>query len=168
MSPIFALLAGLTAASAFAAMTMRNLVHCALCMAVAFIGLACIYLQLHAEFVGFAQVLVYVGAVAILIVFAILLTRSSDTEKVVRVSAGWVGGIGVAVALFALLAWVILRSGALETGGAPAAEISVREVGDALMTGYVVPLQIIGLLLTAALIGAVILALGDRDGRGQP
>lgn len=164
MSPVFAILAGLTAAAALAAMTMRNLVHCALCMAVAFIGLACIYLQLHAEFVGFAQVLVYVGAVAILIVFAILLTRTGETENAARVSPGWAAGAGVAAALFALLAWAILRSdvGSAETG--TSSELSVREVGDALMTGYVVPLQIVGLLLTAALIGAVILALSGREG----
>ena len=51
---------------ALAAMTLRNLVHCALALAVTFLGLAAIYLQLNAQFVGFAQVLVYVGAVAIL------------------------------------------------------------------------------------------------------
>ena len=77
MSPTFTLLAALTVASAIATMSLRNLVHCALALAVAFAGLAGLYLRLDAQFVGFAQVLVYVGAVAILIVFAILLTRGS-------------------------------------------------------------------------------------------
>ena len=67
--------------AAAAAMTFRHLVHCALAMAVSFVGLAAIYLQLHAQFVGFAQILVYVGAVAILIVFAILLTRSGEVSN---------------------------------------------------------------------------------------
>jgi NADH-quinone oxidoreductase subunit J len=164
MSPIFALLAGLTVAAAVAAMTLRNLVHCALCMAVVFIGLACVYLQLNAQFVGFAQVLVYVGAVAILIVFAILLTRSSDTQSTVRVAPGWMTGLGIAAALLAVLGWVVLRSPTLTAPGEPAAELTVRDIGNALMTGYVVPLQIIGLLLTAALIGAVIIALRDQNG----
>ena len=65
----------LTLASAVAAMSLRNLVHCALTLTVTFAGLAAFYLQLDAQFVGFAQILVYIGAVAILIVFAILLTR---------------------------------------------------------------------------------------------
>ncbi len=79
MSWPFALIAVLTVASAVAAMSLRNLVHCALTLMVAFAGLAALYLQLGAQFVGFAQFLIYVGAVAILIVFAILLTRSGET-----------------------------------------------------------------------------------------
>ena len=73
----FVILALVIAASAIAAMSLRNLVHCALCLVITFAGLAGIYLQLGAEFVGFAQILVYVGAVAILVVYAILLTRSA-------------------------------------------------------------------------------------------
>ena len=74
----FAIIAGLTVGSAIAAMSLRNLVHCALSLVVTFAGLAALFLQLNAQFVGFAQVLVYVGAVAILIVFAILLTRGAE------------------------------------------------------------------------------------------
>ena len=74
----FAIIAVLTIASAVAAMTLRNLVHCALALTVTFVGLAAAFLQLGAEFAGLAQILVYVGAVAILIVFTILLTRSGD------------------------------------------------------------------------------------------
>ena len=73
----FLLCAALTLACAVAAMTLRNLVHCALCAAAAFAGLATIYLQLDAEFVGFAQFLVYVGAVAILD----CLRRSADSRR---------------------------------------------------------------------------------------
>ena len=77
----FAIIAVLTLASAVAAMSLRNLVHCALALTVTFAGLAAFYLQLDAQFVGFAQILVYVGAVAILIVFAILLTRGSEPPR---------------------------------------------------------------------------------------
>ena len=76
MSLAFVIIACLTVASAVAAMSLRNLVHCALALALTLAGLAACYLQLGAQFVGFAQILVYVGAVAILIVFAILLTLS--------------------------------------------------------------------------------------------
>src|ERR1043165_9637120 len=88
----FAILALVIAASAIAAMSLRNLVHCALCLTITSAGLAGIYLQLGAEFVGFAQILVYVGAVAILIVYAILLTRNAEAATGPRgASSGWVG-----------------------------------------------------------------------------
>ncbi len=78
MTLLFAILAGLTVGAAVAAMTLRNLVHSALSLTVSLVGLALLYLNLGAEFVGFVQILVYVGAVAILIVFAVLLTRSGE------------------------------------------------------------------------------------------
>src|SRR6267142_1425952 len=109
----FAIIATLTIASAVAAMTLRDLVHCALSLTVTFAGLAAFYLQLDAQFVGFAQILVYIGAVAILIVFAVLLTRGSEPQQQPIVSSGWVGGTIVAVAVFAILARMILTSRAL-------------------------------------------------------
>src|SRR5436309_15420563 len=92
----FALIALLTIPSGIAAMTLRNLVHCALALTVTFAGLAAFYLQLDAQFVGFAQVLVYIGAVAILIVFALLLTRGSEPPRQSVFSGAWAGGLGVA------------------------------------------------------------------------
>jgi NADH-quinone oxidoreductase subunit J len=71
MGIAFWLLAAFTIAGALAAVMLRNLVHCALALTVAFAGLAVLFLQLDAQFAGFAQILVYIGAVAILVVFAI-------------------------------------------------------------------------------------------------
>src|SRR5881296_1736841 len=102
---IFTILALLTLAGAIAALSLRNLVHCALALTVAFAGLAALYLQLDAQFVGFAQILVYIGAVAILIVFAILLTRSSEmtsTQAPIASSSWWLGVV-VALMMFASL-----------------------------------------------------------------
>src|SRR5882762_8245678 len=107
MSPTFTLLAALTVASAIAAMTLRNLVHCALALAVTFAGLAGLYLRLDAQFVGFAQILVYVGAVAILIVFAILLTRGGGPPQESVLSPGWLVGLGIAATVFAVLTGVV-------------------------------------------------------------
>ena len=81
MSFAFYLIAGLSVAGALAAVLLKNTVHCALALTVAFAGLALLFLQLDAQFAGFAQILVYIGAVAILVVFAILLTRGSETPK---------------------------------------------------------------------------------------
>src|SRR5512146_3283586 len=100
MTLTFALIAVVTIAAAVAALSLRNLVHCALSLTVAFAGLAAAYVQLGAQFVGFAQVLVYVGAVAILIVFAILLTRGSEPHPQPIFSSTWLVGAGVAVAVF--------------------------------------------------------------------
>src|SRR5258705_7978282 len=100
----FYLVAGLTVGSGIAAMSLRNIVHCALVLTVTFGGLALLYLQLNAQFVALAQVLVYIGAVAILIVFAILLTRSSDIGPQSRRSLLAVAsGVLVALAAFATI-----------------------------------------------------------------
>ena len=88
MSPTFIAIAVIMLFAAAAAMSLRNLVHCALSLVVALAGLAALYLNLGAQFVGFAQILVYVGAVAILIVFAILLTRSGETPNQAVVAPG--------------------------------------------------------------------------------
>ena len=157
----FALVALLTIAAAVAAMTLRNLVHCALALTLAFAGLAAAYLQLDAQFVGFAQILVYIGAVAILIVFAILLTRGGEAPQGSVFSAAALWGVLVAAAVFGTLAWAVNTSVTSHRGLPPQPEATVRQIGDALMTKFVLPLEVIGLLLTAALIGAVILAMKE-------
>jgi len=163
MSPFFIITGIVTLLGAVFAMSLRNLVHCALAMAVAFSGIAALYLQLDAQFVGFAEILVYVGAIAILIVFAILLTRSGEAPDQSVLSPGWLAGIAVTVMVFTALGWAILNSSAL-TKQIPAAPVAtVKNVGDALMTKFVLPLEIIGLVLTAAMIGAVIIALKEES-----
>ena len=143
-------------------MSLRNLVHCALSLAVTFAALAALFLQLNAQFVGFAQVLVYVGAVAILIVFAILLTRSAEPGSAAptTTSAGW--GIGIAIAAFLVMASAVTSSVVMQRTAPPPSGITVRAIGDKLMTDYVLPLEVIGLLLTAAMIGAVIIAMQEK------
>ena len=144
-------------------MSLRNLVHCALALTVAFAGLAALYLQLDAQFIGFAQILVYIGAVAILIVFAILLTRGSETPQPSILSPSWLGGIGVAVVVFGVLAMTIVRSTVTNRDLPASPQVSVRHLGEQLMTKYLLPLEVIGLLLTAALIGAVIIAMQEKQ-----
>jgi len=158
----FAIVAVLIVAGAVAAVSLRNLVHCALMLMVAFAGLGALYLQLGAQFVGFAQVLVYIGAVSILILFAILLTRGSEPPREPIFSASWVVGIAVAVAVFGLLSAVILSSQALTWTVQPQPDLTVRQIGEQLMSKYVLPLEVVGLLLTATLIGAVIIAVHEE------
>jgi NADH-quinone oxidoreductase subunit J len=147
---------------------LKNTVHCALALTVAFAGIALQFLELGAEFAGFAQILVYIGAVAILVVFAILLTRGSETPKDGVLGKHWPWGLVIASAVFAVLGWAVLQSQwALPgAGGAPTAKptVTVLEIGNALMGRYVLPLEIVALLLTAALIGAVIVAMHEKEG----
>src|SRR6267154_6475309 len=110
MTLSFAIIAIITLTVAIAAMSLRNLVHCALALACAFAGLAALYLQLDAQFAGFAQILVYIGAVAILVVFAILLTRGSETPESGVFSRTWFTGLCIAAGVFAVMAWAILNS----------------------------------------------------------
>ncbi len=160
MTADFLILSLLTLVGAVAAVSLRNLVHCALALAAALAGLAGLYLHLQAQFVGFAQVLVYVGAVAILIVFAILLTRGSDSEPDgPPATRGWVPGAGLAAAAAGLVVAAILSSRALAPSLQSSPEAPVRAIGEQLMTRYVLALELIGILLTAALIGAVIIAM---------
>jgi NADH-quinone oxidoreductase subunit J len=154
----FLVIAVLTLSGALAAATLPKLIHAALCLVVAFVGLAAFFFLLGAEFVGLVQIFVYVGAVAVLIVFTILLTRREDEDTR---GFNW-GGILVAVPVFAGLIWAILKTSGL-TIGAPAIEaLTVKRIGEVLMTNYVWPLQCVGLLLTAALVGALILVMEEK------
>ena len=165
MSPVFYILAALTIAGGLAAMLLRNLVHCALAVTIAFAGLALLFLELDAQFAGFAQILVYIGAVAILVVFAILLTRSSELPKGEGVfSRTWLVGLAVASAVFAVLGWAVLQTAPGLPRSAPEPTVTVQQIGQALIGRYVLPLEIIAVLLTAALIGAVIVAMHEKEG----
>ena len=159
----FYIVASLTIGSAIAAMSLRNIVHCALLLTITFAGLALLYLQLNAQFVALAQILIYIGAVAILIVFAILLTRSSDNPTASSRSLGGIAsGILIALAAFATLARAIGSSPVIRQSSSTAQPASVRQIGQELMNNYVLPLEIVALLLTAALIGGAVIALQER------
>ncbi len=159
-----AILGVLTIGGAVAALTLRNLVHCVLALTLSFLGLAGFYLQLSAQFIGFAQVLVYVGAVAILVVFAVLLTRGAEPNSQSIFSPSWLWSGVVSMAVFGVLAWTIHSSVITRQGQLLQPEVTVRQIGDALMSRYALPLEVIGLLLTVALIGAVTIAMRERQG----
>jgi NADH-quinone oxidoreductase subunit J len=162
MSFVFYVLTALTVAGGLAAMLLKNTVHCALALTVAFAGLALLFLNLDAQFAGFVQILVYIGAVAILVVFAILLTKGSETPKDGVFSKTWFAGLAIAAAVFAVLGWAILQTAPMLPNSAPTPSVTVLQIGHALIDRYVLPLEIVAVLLTAALIGAVIVAMHDN------
>jgi len=157
-SVAFIVIAILTLAAALAAATLQKLMHAALSFAVTFVGIAAFFFLLGAEFVGLVQVFVYIGAVAVLIVFTILLTRR-DVEK--DRGFNW-SGVVVAIAVFDGLIWAIFKTQSVSVAAPAISALTVKHIGEVLMTSYVWPLQCIGLLLTAALIGALILVLEEK------
>jgi NADH-quinone oxidoreductase subunit J len=159
----FFILGVLAVVGAAAALTLRNLVHCVLALVLAFVGLAGLFLQLDAQFIGFAQILVYVGAVAILIVFAVLLTRGTESTSQSSASHSWIVSGIVAAAVFGVLAWTIRSSVTSRRPLPPQPEATVKQIGDALMSRFALPLEVIGLLLTAALVGAATIAIRDKQ-----
>ena len=154
----FLIIAIITLSGALAAATLRKLIHAALCLVIAFVGLAASFFWLGAEFVGLVQVFVYVGAVAVLIVFTILLTRRevNGTRGI-----NW-GGAIVALAVFGGLLWTILKTKSLAIPAPQIEPLTVKRIGEVLMTDFVWPLQCVGLVLTAALIGALVLVMEEK------
>jgi NADH-quinone oxidoreductase subunit J len=163
MTLIFLILAAITIVGTAAAMSFRNPIHCILGLTVGLVGLASLYLLLGAQFVGFTQIIVYVGAVAILAVFAIMMTqggrRQSEAETKPEITPTLLAGVAVAGAVFAVLAWAILAHPVGAAGQSSQPVVSVNQIGELLMHKYVLPLEIMAVLLTAALIGAVIIAM---------
>ena len=157
MNPFaFVIISILTLAGALAAATLPRLIHAALCLVIAFIGVAAFYFLLGAEFVGLIQILVYVGAVAVLLVFTILLTRQ---EKEIRVPMN-PGGVLIGLGVFATLFIAIFKTPLLSAPGTQI--LTVKQIGEALMSDYVWPLEAVGVLLTAALSGALVLVLEEK------
>jgi len=165
----FIIISVFTLAAALAAATLPNLMHAALCLVLALLGLASFFFLLGAEFVGLALVFIYIGAVAVLIVFTILLTRRDSREHhgfnppTPKATAGraW-SGVLIGLAVFGGLTWVILKTQSLSIVPPHIRALTVRRIGETLMTGYVWPLQCVGLLLTAALIGALVLVMEEK------
>ncbi len=166
MSLGFLILAVVTVLGALGAMNCRQLVHCALSLVVCFAGLAGLYLHLGAEFIGFVQILVYVGAVAILVVFALLLTRNTELDRQNEGHSSWYIGAGVAVLTLIVVGGSVMTS-SVTTNAAKPVEVTVRDIGMSLMTTYVLPLEALALLLTAALIGAVVIAQNKTSEKGR-
>ena len=154
----FILISVFMLAAALAAATLPNLMHAAFCLVLALVGLASFFFLLGAEFVGLALVFIYIGAVAVLVVFTILLTRRDSKE---HHGFNW-SGVLIALAVFVGLTWAVLRTQSLSIVPPNIRALTVKQIGQALMTSYVWPLQCVGLLLTAALIGALVLVMEEK------
>ena len=160
MSIAFFILAAVAILGAVMAITLRNVIHAVFSVLLFFSALAGLFLLLLAEFIAAVQVLVYIGSVGILMLFAIMLTTKvmGDTTTTIQ-SRGWVwGGLAAVVLLNGVLVPFILKpipvSESLLTNFTP----SVKQLGLVMMDPYFASVGVIALLLTAGLIGAVVAA----------
>ena len=163
---IFIAVSVLTLGTGLVVVTNRNLFHAALAMMVSFLGVAGLYIMLDAGFLAAAQLLVYIGAISILIIFAIMLTRRMMQAREAPFNSQSGLGLITAVATFALIAAVIVRFWGIEAlNGRPEVADNVLQeavvaLGQAFVNpgGYVVPFIVASVLLLAALIGAIYVA----------
>lgn len=156
----FWVLAGLAGVSSIFVVTTRNVVHSALGLAGALVAAAGLFILFGAEFVGLAQILIYVGAVVILFLFGIMLTAAAGgVRPVVDNKQQWSAAL-VAVAVF-----VVLGASIVTAYGSRRLELDVafptREIGSAIFTKWILPFEAISILLLAALVGAIVLARKD-------
>ena len=149
------------AVAAFRLVTSRNVVRAALYLVVTLAMVGATYILAGAEFVGWTQVLIYVGAIVVLLLFALMLTRAPigrDTLDNQQRLLALIVGVGVLVGL------IFLIQGAFGGKKIVVQATKTQEVGASLFSGYVLPFEVVSVLLLAALIGAVVLARkGDEE-----
>ena len=154
---VFIILAVITLVSAVLTVTLRNIVHAALALVGAFFGVAGIYLLLEAEFLAVVQVLIYVGAISVLILFAIMLTRGLMQSTQSSLNSQWELAAVVAAALFGGMAIVAIAA-PWSLGSASITADLVPQLGKLLVTTYVLPFEVVSVLLLGALVGALMIA----------
>jgi NADH-quinone oxidoreductase subunit J len=165
MTPIqivFILVAAATLGAALLVVTSRNLVHAALWLIVALFGVAIFFVLLNAGFLAVAQVVIYIGAIAILLIFAIMLTRRVAEDTGPQVNPGWAWSALISLVLFGALVWLFTRwdGFSLNQPELGAGVDTLRELGKALVSpdAYVLPFEVASVLLLAALVGAIMVA----------
>ena len=157
---LFIVLAVFTLGGGLAVVVTRNIVHAALALLVSLVAVAGIYLVLYAEFLALVQILIYGGAVVIVLVFAVMLTRSAEYPRTSD-NRQWPLAALAALGLLGLLAPALLINSVRDTTPQNAA---FTEIGKSLFTTWAVPFEVASLVLLVALIGAIIIA---RSGPGE-
>jgi len=163
---IFLLVALFTLGSGFMVVTTGNLVHAALWLVSTLFGVAVTYALLSATFLAVVQVVVYIGAIAILFIFAVMLTRKDMRDQGPQMNRNWWVGALLSVLTFVGLFFLLQGWSGLSKTAAdiPAGFDSISELGNALVSpnAYVLPFEVASVLLVAALVGAVYVAFNRK------
>ncbi len=165
----FYIIAIAMAVSAIRVVTVKNVVHAAMYLVVVLAGVAAQYILLAAEFVAITQVLVYIGAIIVLVLFGVMLTRAKlgqDLELTNRKAVA--GGIITALLLFGVMAYSLIDEYGWTRTALPAdtriASVdgsNSATVSDSIFADFLVPFEVVSVLLLAALVGAIVLARKD-------
>jgi NADH-quinone oxidoreductase subunit J len=165
---IFLIVAAATLGSAFMVVTTRNLIHAALWLVATLFGVAVMYALLDAGFLAMVQVVVYIGAIAILFIFAVMLTRKEMRDQGPQLNSSWWMSALLAVLTFGALVsmlwgWKGMEKVAMDM---PVGFDTVGALGDVLTSpdAFVLPFEVASVLLLAALVGAVYVAFNPRSG----
>jgi len=163
---IFLIVGAVTLIAGLMVVTVRNLVHAALWLVATLFGVAIVYTLLNAGFLAVVQVVVYIGAIAILFIFAVMLTRRQAADTGAALNKNWWAGALMAVLTFAGLAYLLQAWSGFSKQAAtiPSGFDAINQLGGALTSpaGYVLPFEVASVLLLAALVGAVYLAFNKK------
>jgi NADH-quinone oxidoreductase subunit J len=167
---VFGIIALFILVAAVMVVSVRNVIHSALWLIACFFGVGALYMLLQAEFLAVVQVLVYVGAVSVLILFAIMLTRQISGEGVRQLTTRWPIVLAISILLFATVMaptlinqqWNVPPAPPL---GTPEPIAGPAELGRGFVNEFLLQFQVVGVLLTVALIGAIVIAFEERARR---
>jgi NADH-quinone oxidoreductase subunit J len=164
---LFILFALLILVPAVLVVTVRRLIHAALWLVAALFGVAVLFAFLQAGFLAVVQIVVYIGAIAILFIFAVMLTGREQAERGPRARQGWwIAALLAVLTLAGLITIVVVQPDINRTAQViPAGVDTLRNLGSALVSpdAYVLPFEVASVLLLAALVGAVYVAIGRKQ-----
>jgi NADH-quinone oxidoreductase subunit J len=157
---VFAIIAVGMVFAAFRVVTSRNVVHAALYLVGTLMGAAALYILLLAEFVAWVQVLVYVGAVVVLMLFGLMLTRAPIGEGNFDNSQRLLAAL-CAAAVFGVSSWIMIEAFEGQEIQLGDAGTLTKSIGEVIFSSFVLPFEVVSVLLLAALVGAVVIARRD-------
>ncbi|HYM14871.1 MAG TPA: NADH-quinone oxidoreductase subunit J [Dehalococcoidia bacterium] len=156
----FWVLAATTVGCALMVVMVRELIHAVLFLALCFVGVAGIYIVLSADFVAVAQILIYAGAIAVLMTFAVMLTPAADREN--SETAFWAPAAVLAGLVLVVITYVTYAT-SWHIAGRGAFPATAASLGEAFLKPYVVPFEVASVLLMTAMIGAIVLTKEDEE-----
>lgn len=159
----FAVLAVVMISSAVFMISFTKVVHMVVSLALVFLSMAGLYVLLQAEFVAFVQVLIYAGAISILMIFGIMMTRHNEQEEEPKRPLFNVLLLVGIFALFGVIFYTIQSTTFVPSAGFDPGEDNTRALGELLYHNYVIPFELISVLLTVAFIGAIVMAKREEE-----
>lgn len=161
-SIIFYILAVIIIAGALKMVISTNLVHSALFMVLTFIGVAGIFITLYADYLALVQVLVYIGAISVLLVFGVMMTKRGEIKESNLFNKYKIPAVIVSFAIFVTITYFILRTDLTHTSNDPQ-QGTISQIAQLLFNDYLIPFEVAGVLLLVALVGAIIIGKGVNN-----